>query len=251
MTTPRDSGLGTRDSGSPNHKSQITNHKSGITALLFDFGGTLDGPGIAWRERFFRLWREEEEIPRERFDRAFFAADDAIEGSVPASLPFAETVGRLARGVAAGLGTGGEAVAARVAARFSAGCLESLSRNAGLLRRLAPRYKLAIVSNFYGNLTAVCREIGIHELLSAEVDSAIVGCRKPDRAIFDAALSQLSVEPGKSVFIGDSLERDMIGARTVGMRHVLLAGEDSNGRRSCCPGDPVIRRLDELAEMFL
>ena len=235
----------------PNHKSPITNHKSGVSALLFDFGGTLDGPGLAWRERFFRLWREEEEVPRDRFDRAFFAADDAIEGSVPASLPFAETVGRLARGIAAGLGTTGEAVPGRVAARFSAASRESLSESAALLRRLAPSYKLAIVSNFYGNLSAVCREIGIHGLLCAEVDSAVVGCRKPGRAIFEAALAQLPAGPGESVFIGDSLERDMAGARAVGMRHVLLAGEDSDGKRSCCPEDPVIRRLDELAEMFL
>jgi putative hydrolase of the HAD superfamily len=233
-----------------NPKSKIQNRS--ISALLFDFGGTLDGPGVAWRERFFRLWREEEEeIPRERFDRAFFAADDALEGSVPRSLPFAETVGRLARGIAAGLGMGGESAPGRVATRFCADSFESLSRSARLLQRLAPRYKLAIVSNFYGNLSAVCREIGIHGLLSAEVDSAVVGCRKPDRAIFDAALARLSVEPGESVFIGDSLERDMAGARAVGMRHVLLAGEDSDGRRSCCPEDPVIRRLDELAEMFL
>ncbi|HLN57675.1 MAG TPA: HAD family hydrolase [Thermoanaerobaculia bacterium] len=235
----------------PNHISPIAHHKSGVTALLFDFGGTLDGPGVAWRERFFRLWREEEEVPRERFDRAFFAADDALEGSVPLSLPFAETVGRLARGIAAGLRTGSESVPGRVAMRFCADSLESLSRSAALLQRLAPRYKLGVVSNFYGNLAAVCREVGLDGFLSAEVDSAVVGCRKPDRAIFDAAFAQISAGPADSVFIGDSLERDMAGARGVGMRHVLLAGEAPDGRWSCCPEDPVIRRLDELAEMFL
>jgi putative hydrolase of the HAD superfamily len=219
--------------------------------LLFDFGGTLDGPGIAWRERFFRLWRDEEDVPRERFDRAFFDADDALEGSVPPTLPFAETVSRLARGVAAGLGTGDKVVPARVAERFCAASRESLSESAALLARLTPRYKLAIVSNFYGNLTGVCREVGLDGFLSARVDSAVVGCRKPDRAIFNAALAQLSVEPGESVFIGDSLERDMAGARAVGMRHVWLAGENPDGRRSCCPEDAVIRRLDELAEMLL
>jgi putative hydrolase of the HAD superfamily len=234
-----------------NHKSQITNHKSGVSALLFDFGGTLDAPGVAWRERFFRLWRREEDVPRERFDRAFFAADDALIGPLPDSLRFTETVGRLAGGIADCLGTRDESLAGRVAERFCADSRENLAESVRLLERLAPRYKLAIVSNYYGNLSSVCREVGLDRLLSAAVDSAVIGCRKPDRAIFDAALSQLSVGPAESVFIGDSVERDMVGARGVGMRHVWLAGETADGRRSCCPGDPVIRRLDDLAEMFL
>jgi hypothetical protein len=35
------------------------------------------------------------------------------------------------------------------------------------------------------------------------------------------------------------------------MRHVLVAGEASNGFRPCCPGDPSVRSVEELAEMFL
>lgn len=237
----------------PNHKSPITNIKSSsVSALLFDFGGTLDSPGLAWRERFFRLWREEgEDVSRVRFDRAFYAADDALVGFLPETVPLAETVGRLARGIAEGLGTRDESLAGRVAGRFCEDSRRSLSESAGLLGRLASRYRLAIVSNFYGNLSAVCREAGLSGLLAAAVDSAVVGCRKPDRAIFDAALKQIPAEPSEAVFIGDSLERDMAGARGAGMRHVLLAGESPDGRRSCCPEDPVIRRLDELAEMFL
>jgi FMN phosphatase YigB (HAD superfamily) len=236
----------------PTHNSQLTTHNSPVSALLFDFGGTLDSPGLPWRERFFRLWREEgQEVSREQFDRAFYAADDALVGALPETLPLAETVGRLARGVAQGLETGDESLPGRVAARFCKDSRASLSESAGLLERLSSRYKLAVVSNFYGNLSAVCREAGLDGFLSAAVDSEVVGCRKPDRAIFDAALAQISAGPAESVFVGDSPERDMAGARGAGMRHVLLAGETPNGRRSCCPGDRVIRRLDELAEMFL
>jgi hypothetical protein len=43
----------------------------------------------------------------------------------------------------------------------------------------------------------------------------------------------------------------MAGARGVGMRHVLVAGEGFDGFQPCCPGDSRIRRLEELAEMFL
>ncbi len=220
--------------------------------MLFDFGGTLDADGVPWRERFFRLWRSEgEDVSREQFDQAFYAADDALVGAVPETLSLAETVGRLARGVGRGLGTGDESLPDRVAARFCQDARENLARSAELLERLSPRYTLGVVSNFYGNLAAVCREAGIGPFLSAAVDSVEVGCTKPDPAIFRAALAKLGAEPADSVFVGDSLERDMAGARGAGMRHVLLAGDPADGRRPCCPEDPVIRSLDELAEMFL
>ncbi len=236
----------------PARNSQFIIHNSPVSALLFDFGGTLDAPGLAWRERFFRLWREEGDgVSRERFDRAFYGADDALVGAVPGTLSMAETVGRLVRGVAKGLGINDESLPDRVAARFCEDSRKNLARSAGLLERLASRYKLAVVSNFYGNLPAVCREAGLDRILSAAVDSTTIGCLKPDPAIFHAALEKISAEPAESVFVGDSLERDMAGARGIGMRHVLLAGESPDGRRPCCPEDAVIRSLDELAEMFL
>ena len=30
-----------------------------VETLLFDFGGTLDADGVAWKERFFTLYRAE------------------------------------------------------------------------------------------------------------------------------------------------------------------------------------------------
>jgi len=222
------------------------------SVLLFDFGGTLDADGVAWKERFFRLWRAEgEDVPREAFDRAFYAADDALVGALPLELPLAETASRLARGIGEGLGTHDASVPERVAERFTAESRGNLSRSAALLARLSSRYKLGVVSNFYGNLEAVCREAGIGRYLSAAVDSEEVRCRKPDPAIFHAALEKLSAEAAEAVFIGDSPARDMAGARGVGMRHVLLAGEAFNGFQPCCPGDSRIRRIEELAEMFL
>jgi len=216
-------------------------------ALLFDLGGTLDSDGVPWRERFFRLWREEApETTRPRFDPAFYAADDALVGKVPATLSLEETVTRLSNGVAANLGTSDPEVPARVAGRFCAEARKSLARSAELLARLKGRYKLGVVSNFYGNLGAVCEESGLASLLSAAVDSARLGCSKPDPEIFRAALNRLGVEASEAVFVGDSPQRDMAGARALGMRHVLLAEEGARIAPLCCPGDPVIHRLTEL-----
>jgi HAD superfamily hydrolase (TIGR01509 family) len=232
------------------HNSQLTTHNSPISVLLFDFGGTLDSDGVAWRERFFRLWNDEGSgVTRERFDRAFYAADDALVGAVPPSLSLGETVARLAGGIAEELGAPDASLSGRVAERFFEESRQSLRASGAILERLSRRFQLGIVSNFYGNLAAVCREAGLDEFLSTSVDSTAIGCCKPDAAIFRTALERLGADASESVFVGDSLERDMAGARGVGMRHVLVAG-GSGGARGCCPEDPVIRRLAELEALL-
>ena len=212
-----------------------------VRAVLFDFGGTLDSDGIAWKERFRRLF-EQEGLHPEEFDRAFYDADDALVGSIPRDLSFAETVGRLSSGVAERLGR--PDAAGPAASRFLAEARAHLARSAGLLGSLRGRYRLAIVSNFYGNLDAVCRETGLAPHLDAAIDSAVVKAEKPDRRIFEAALAAVGVGPRRALFVGDSRPRDMEGARALGMRHVWLRPGEGD---PCCPGDRVIGSLPELA----
>jgi HAD superfamily hydrolase (TIGR01509 family) len=214
--------------------------------VLFDFGGTLDADGLTWKARFSRLFEEEGlDASAERFDAAYYAADDALVGAIPTALSFRETVDRLADGVARGLG-GDETMPPRVARRFTEEALEHLRLNAPLLARLSRRYRLGIVSNFYGNLVTVCHNAGIHPFFSVIVDSARVGCVKPDPRIFQRALDELRMRPAETVFVGDSLPRDMAGARAVGMQHIWLAGDGASSEGPCCPGDRVMRSLREL-----
>jgi putative hydrolase of the HAD superfamily len=218
-------------------------------AILFDFGGTLDSDGVPWKERFYRLWCEEAgEVPRTEFDPAFYAADDALVGSLDPASTLTETVARLARGVAHRLAASRDA-ADRVALRFSADALETLARRAPMLARLARRYRLGVVSNFYGNLAGVCEEAGLASSFAALVDSCDVGCTKPEPAIFRAALAKVGAAPEEAVFVGDSVERDMAGARALGMPHVLVRADGADPFL-CCPGDRFVRRLEELEELL-
>jgi putative hydrolase of the HAD superfamily len=229
-------------------------------AVLFDFGGTLDADGVPWKERVYRLFHDDGLAgTRSEFDPLFYAADDALVGAIPGTLSFGETVARLFRGVAKGLGLPApEREAARLAARFQADAQARLRANAALLRRLAARYRLGIVSNFYGNLATVCEDVGLGPYFTTLVDSAVVGCRKPEPEIFHRALAHLGLEPAAAVFVGDSLGRDMAGACHVGMPHVWLtpapaAGADASSASAggpCCPGDDVIHSLGELDELL-
>ncbi len=226
--------------------------ENGCSAVLFDFGGTLDADGVPWKERFWRLFRAQGvEIAPAAFDRAFYAADDDLVGGIPATLPFRETARRLAGGVADGLGLRNAAVAEIITARFLQAAQAHLARSAALLRLLGRRYRLGIVSNFYGNLATVCQEAGLSPFLTVIVDSTQAGCSKPDPRIFRAALTALQIAPAQAVFVGDSLPRDMAGARGIGMPHIWLRPEEAQGAGPCCPGDRVIRRLGALKDLLL
>jgi putative hydrolase of the HAD superfamily len=226
--------------------------RSSITAILFDFGGTLDADGVAWKERFLRLYREEGvDVSSDRFARAFYKADDALVGRIPSTLSLQDTVRRLAQDVARELEVSDQATAEQVANRFTAEALECLTKNVGVLQDLSRRYRLGIVSNFYGNLSAVCREAGLGPFFQTIIDSEVVGHLKPSPEIFYAALKDLQAEPRQAVFVGDSLHRDMAGAKAVGMTHVWLTPQASHQGGVCCLNDPVAHGLEDVRTLFV
>jgi HAD superfamily hydrolase (TIGR01549 family) len=221
-------------------------------AVLFDFGGTLDADGLPWKERMYRLFRDEGAIvASDRFDPAFYAADDGLVGTLPATTSFRSTVERLAARVAAALELPDPAIADRVGRRFLSDAFQTLDANTPLLRELTRRYRLGVVSNFYGNLAQVCEDAGIRSLFGVLVDSAEVGCTKPAPRIFQHALDALGVSAAKATFVGDSLPRDMAGARGVGMRHIWLVGAEAPAASPCCRDDRQIRSLRELEAILL
>jgi putative hydrolase of the HAD superfamily len=70
---------------------------------------------------------------------------------------------------------------------------------------------------------------------------------KPHPSIFEAALTAVSCTPEEAVMVGDSLAHDIAGARSIGMRGVLVA------RAGCAdpPSDvPVIQSLHELPPLL-
>ena len=213
--------------------------------LLFDFGGTLDSDGVAWKDRFRTLF-EGGAFSSEQFDRAFYAADDALVGTIPPDLSFRETVEQLSRNLVRELGADA-AAGSKIADSFLQDSLAKAQDSARILGQLAGRYRLGIVSNFYGNLETICGETGIARHTGVVVDSARVGFEKPDPRIFEAALEALAATPDSAIFVGDSLPRDMEGARRLGMRHVYVKpGETA----ACCPQDRVIASVADLLEVL-
>jgi putative hydrolase of the HAD superfamily len=223
---------------------------AGVKAVLFDFGGTLDADGVAWKERFHACYRDAcVDLDAEGFARRFYDADDPLVGTIPETAGLDDTVERLVANLEAGLG-GDRARGRRVAARFLAESRATLARNAGVLARLAERYELGIVSNFYGNLDAVCRDAGISRYLTVVVDSTKVGAEKPSPEIFHAALAGLSARAEDCIFVGDSLRRDRTGARNMGMQFVWVAAADAARPDEAAPGDRAVPSVAALEGML-
>jgi FMN phosphatase YigB (HAD superfamily) len=145
-----------------------------IETVLFDFGGTLDSDGVAWKERFHALYRGEGlDISAEAFAPAFYAADDALVGALASTTSLEKTVDALAANLEAELarrdaGNGGSGIdnarCRRVASRFLSEMSAAFTRNRPVLEALGERYRLGVVSNFYGNLEAVCESSGLGRL---------------------------------------------------------------------------------------
>jgi len=238
-----------------------------IKTLLFDFGGTLDADGVAWKERFGSLYQAEGlDITADAFAPIFHAADDPLVGGLSPATDLKGTVHSLAanleselarRGFAAdetGKARAGGLRGGRVASRFLGEAAAAFARNRPVLQALSERYQLGIVSNFYGNLEAVCDSIGLASLFGAMVDSHCVGAQKPDPAIFRAALDNLGALPETTLFVGDSLRRDGEGARRMNMRFVWIAPADvqaEQARLSAMPDHAVVTELRDLAKILL
>ncbi len=130
-----------------------------IETLLFDFGGTLDADGVAWKERFHAHYRAEGlDMTADTFAPAFYASDSPLVGDLPLDADLSKTVHRLTANLEAELvrhngdapkhsaeGDRGE----RVAARFLAEASVAFARNRPMLEALRGRYRLGVVSNFF------------------------------------------------------------------------------------------------------
>lgn len=229
-----------------------------IDTLLFDFGGTLDADGVAWKERFYTLYRAEGlDMTADAFAPFFFAADSPLAGGLPPTTGLSGTVHALVLNLESelarrGAGTDQDGLRGRrVASRFLSGASAAFERNRPVLEALRERYRLGVVSNFYGNLEAVCHGAGLAPLFEVMVDSHRVGTEKPDPAIFRAALEALGARPETTVFVGDSLRRDREGARRMGMGFIWIAPQDVQAAETkASVGPPAHAAVTELRDLM-
>jgi len=237
-----------------------------VSTLLFDFGGTLDGPAH-WLDRFLSSYRAAGiAITRVELDPAFDHATRIGYGATRVVARFGMTdlarflVGHqfeylrksgpdpiratLDDSGAAGRHRFVEAVTKTFVHETSAG----LAHSREVLAPLKSRFKMGIVSNFYGNLDRILEESKLDRFFAAVADSSRVGIFKPDPGIFEHALKKLQCRPDAAAMIGDSLNKDCAPANKLGMRTVWLRTEPRPDENSVA-ADVTIRSIDEVAQI--
>jgi putative hydrolase of the HAD superfamily len=222
-----------------------------LDAILFDYGGTLDGPASHWLERFAALYAEAGAAqPIERLKPAFYAADEAAYADpAVAGMSLEELMAFHVAVQHARLGLDDAALRRQLVDAFVTRSRAALAESRAVLGRLAGRYRLGVVSNFYGNVARILADAGFGPLLSVVADSNRVGAMKPDRRIFAHALAALGTEPARTLHVGDSHERDVRAARALGLRAAWLVAA-TRGITSDPDADLVITSWNDL-ESFL
>jgi putative hydrolase of the HAD superfamily len=99
--------------------------------------------------------------------------------------------------------------------------------------------RLGVISNADGRVAEFLKTAGLADCFEIIVDSAIVGIEKPDPRIFRIACEAMGVTPEDVVYVGDTYEVDVLGARAAGIRAILLVDEPRDGV-------PCIRDITEL-----
>ena len=226
-----------------------------IRAVLFDWGGTLVrgeqfalGVPVASVAGFLRQ-RVHIEIDRAAFERAF----EVVMASPPGGV--APNIDSLLATALNSLGISAAASDVDACSRlFFDGATRTLAlyedARAALASLHYQGYRCAILADDIFPARLLQRKLNEFDItgyVDVLVSSADVGVAKPDASMFLRALSRLNLEPHEGLFVGDSVETDIAGARRINMRAVLL---DRRQKRKEASGYLVIHQLSALNDLL-
>ncbi|MDA8325089.1 MAG: HAD family hydrolase [Nitrospiraceae bacterium] len=114
----------------------------------------------------------------------------------------------------------------------------------GTLEEIAKTWRTALVSDAQWAFAEPEMEmLGLEKFFLTRVLSSRLGFKKPDPRPFEIAMKRVGVSAGDCVYIGDSPERDLLGATNAGIRCVLF-------RRAAGPYDGLVAGLSAEASFY-
>ena len=88
---------------------------------------------------------------------------------------------------------------------------------------LYDKYELHLISNGFKESTELkIAKTGLVKYFKTIVISEVIGINKPDKAIFEFALSSAGATVNESLMVGDSIEADIRGAQSFGMAAIYF-----------------------------
>ena len=231
-----------------------------LSAVLFDLGGTLvyqDDPQGVREARLRNLNRSlrdrghKIEFSRMRrvFDEVFkpvYSHCEQTDTEVPLEEPFKEFLAKLAIPA-----FGDPQFIQDALADFLKPEIESwkLYPDATMLMSTLKdmSLKLGLVSNASSNMviTVIIDRLNIARFFDIIVTSAQLRLRKPRPEVFNKALESLRVNSNESVMVGDTIKGDIGGAKSLGMKAILVKRANSETDEGPDP-DAVVRSLADV-----
>lgn len=223
-----------------------------IKGFIFDYGGTLDTGGQHWGKVIWHAY-ERQQVPVSEADfREAYVHGERTLGKNPIIKPdftFKRTLEEKIRIELEYLGKPKyqEAIVDDLYARTQA----ETAKSREVLLELKQRYRMVLVSNFYGNISTVLEEFGLDGIFENIVESAVVGVRKPDPKIFSFGVEALGMQPEEVMVVGDSMDKDIIPATKAGCHTVWFEGEGwTDDPVDGDQADFIISEITELTDMF-
>jgi len=106
--------------------------------------------------------------------------------------------------------------------------------------------RLTVVSNANGTLRAHLERLGLARWFDCVLDSCELGVEKPDPRLFEIALERSGARKETTIHVGDLYYVDVMGARSAGLRGVLLDEADLRPDADC----PRVNSLDALVRQI-
>lgn len=223
-------------------------------AIIFDYGGTLDTDGIHWSEKFWEAYLHFDiTVPKEQFRNAFVYSEKIIPKIIQPAFSLKQTLRTQIEYQMLYL-TQNNLLKKEdgIIERLSQYCLQEIKNNLpttiAILETLKHEYALGLVSNYYGNVKTVLRELSLKKYFSSIIDSAVVDIRKPDLKIFQLSLNDLSVTAGKTIVVGDSYENDMVPGKSAGCTTIWIKGKSWKDYLQVECADSIINSIKELPD---
>lgn len=230
-----------------------------IKSLIFDYGGTLDTRGRHWARV---LWEAYTEVGIPVSEAAFreayvhgertLARNPIIQPEDDFRIVLEKKVDietrHLVDKAAWPVGEDERLRAAKAVADYCyAYARRTTEESRHVLASLRPYYDMVLVSNFYGNISAVLRDFNF-TCFSRIIESAVVGVRKPDPAIYRLGVAATGKRPDEVLVVGDSYEKDILPAHEVGCATAWLTGEGWNDEKP--DGDIADCILTDLSDLL-
>ncbi len=223
--------------------------------IIFDFGGTLDTDGVHWSVMYSQfLERHGLNFTSDNFSKAFIKSDIYLKENSYRIIDYKTLLDTQINSIINELTQEDKHnyknLAKIVLNDVWNEVINCLVKSKEILFTLVYDYEIGLVSNFYGNLPEICRDINISNYFKVILDSRNVGIEKPHPGIFSLAIKKLNTTPENVWVVGDSYDRDIVPTKILGCNTIWLKNKSWKEAGDSESADFIINNLNELRKIL-